>query len=122
MFIPLAITIAAAVLLLVLFGGGLFLARRFALEGVSGLSLRGWRWYPSPIAVLVLAGIVALFAVRFFPAFIFIPFVLPFLFRRGRGGFGKIFRFPGGRRDDEDDTDDDRRSNGNGNPRRPPWS
>jgi len=121
MLIPLTITIAAALLLFALFGGGLLLARRLATEGAPGLSLRGWRWYPSPIALLVLAAVVALVALRFFPAFIFIPFILPFVLRRGRGGFRNIFRFPGRRRDDDDD-DDRHGSNGNGNARRPPWS
>jgi len=114
MLIPLTITIAAGLALLALFGGGLLFVRRVALEGAPGLSLRGWRWYPSPLAwiLLPLAGLLLW---RLFPAFLFLPFLLPMFLLRGRR-FSSFFR----RRDG--DQDDGHSGNGNGGPRRPPWA
>lgn len=97
MIYSLTITIAAAILMLGLFAFAAILVRRVAGGGAS-LSLRGWRWYPSPLGLLLipLAGLLLL---RFSPGLILIPIVFPFfwrgLLRRNRdqppegGSFGR---------------------------------
>lgn len=84
MVYSLAITILATVAILFVISFVALTVRRIA-KGESAISLRGWRWYPSPLGLLVLAPIVALLAWRMLPALILLPIVLPF-FRRGRGG------------------------------------
>ena len=113
MLYALTITIAAGLALLALFAGAALLARRFATEGGLSLPIPGWRWYPSPIGLLLIP-IAALVLWRFFPALVFLPIILPFVLRRGLGG---IFRFPGRQHGDKDDHG----SNGNSH-RRPPWA
>ncbi|MGB2694729.1 MAG: hypothetical protein WBD55_06010 [Dehalococcoidia bacterium] len=88
MVYALVITIAAALLILAAIAGGTLLVRQAA--GHSVPTLGRWRFYPSPIGLLVLPLLAALVFLRFVPGLLFIPFVLPFALR-GR-------RFWGGRR------------------------
>ena len=85
----LVITIAAGVLLLALLGGAVVLARSIA-EGGGLPPIRGWRWFPSPLGLLVLLPVLALLVWRAFPVLLVIPFVLPF-FLRGRRGRRALF-------------------------------
>ena len=81
----LVVTIAAGVLLLALLGGAVVLARGVAAGG--GLpSIRGWRWFPSPLALLIVVPVVALLAWRALPVLLVLPFVLPFFLRGRRRG------------------------------------
>ncbi len=88
----LLITIAAALALVALVGGGALLARRAAGTASRGEAPFGsWRWYPSPLglALLVLLPLAGLLLWRAFPVFLFLPVVLPFFWRwRGRA-FGR---------------------------------
>jgi hypothetical protein len=88
MIYALTITIAAGLLLLALLGSVVLLARR-----VAGLdawrNVGGWRWYPSPLGLLLLLPLAALILWRLFPAVLLIPVVLPF-FWRGRRSAGPL--------------------------------
>jgi hypothetical protein len=105
MLIPLTISIAAALAMLALIVGAYYLATRVA-QG-EGLSLGGIRWYPSPLALLILVPIAALLMWRFSLGFLLIPIILPFFWRRG---FGERFvawtrwQGRGPRRPDKDDN------------------
>jgi len=96
MIYALTTTIAVGVLLLLLLAGAVLLARRAAGEGWP--SIGRWRWYPSPLGLLLLLPIAALLLWRFFPAFLFIPLILPFFLRGRRVGRPFFFvRRPGRR-------------------------
>ena len=83
MIYSLAITITAAVLLLALVGLGVVLFRRaVGAEGVR--SMAHWRWYPSPLGLLLLLPIAGLLVLRLLPALLLLPIILPFLFRSRR--------------------------------------
>ena len=83
MIYSLAITIAAAVLLLTLLSVGVVLVRR--ATGAGGLrSLARWRWYPSPLGLLLLLPIAGLLVLRLLPALLLLPVILPFLLRSRR--------------------------------------
>ena len=98
MIYALTITIAAGVLLLVLLGVAVLLARRAAGGSIGWPPIGGWRWYPSALGLLALLLLAGLLLSRLFPAFLFLPIVIPFFWwRRRRGG-------PGGRRDGDDRT------------------
>ncbi|OGO53283.1 MAG: hypothetical protein A2148_09160 [Chloroflexi bacterium RBG_16_68_14] len=81
MVYALTITVAAGLLVLALVGLGLLLARRADAEGWP--SLGRWRWYPSPLGLLLLLPLAGLFLWRLFPALLLFPILLPF-FRRSR--------------------------------------
>ena len=85
----LIITIAAAALLLGLAGGGALLARRaFDTASRGEVSVGRWRWYPSQWGwlLVLLLPVAALVLWRVFPAFLFLPLVVPFFWRwSGRG-------------------------------------
>lgn len=82
MVYALTITIAVGLVALALVGIAVVLARRAA--GVEGWrSLGRWRWYPSPLGLLLLLPLAALLLWRLFPAILLIPIILPF-FWRGR--------------------------------------
>ncbi len=84
MVYALSITVVAGLLLLALIGGAAVLARRAAGAAAEGRAPFGrWRWYPSPLALLLLIPLAGLLLWRFFPALLFLPFILPF-FWRGR--------------------------------------
>ncbi|MEX0785666.1 MAG: hypothetical protein WD939_03420, partial [Dehalococcoidia bacterium] len=83
MLYSLVITIAAAVLIFAVLGGAALLARGIA-QG-DGLALfRGWRWFPSPLALIILLPILAIVAIRAAPLLLLIPLALPFLWRGRR--------------------------------------
>ncbi|MBI4571115.1 MAG: hypothetical protein HY723_04135, partial [Chloroflexi bacterium] len=52
-------------------------------------SLGGWRWYPSPLGLLLLLPVLGLLVWRAFPALLVLPFVLPFFPRFHRGWFAR---------------------------------
>ena len=81
MVYALAISIGVALLLIALSGVAVSVARQASAGG--GLRIGSWRWFPSPFAVLLLIPLLGLILWRFFPALLFIPFVLPFFWRRG---------------------------------------
>jgi hypothetical protein len=77
----LIISIAAGVLLLALLAlAGVLVSRR------GPVSLRGWRWYPSPLGLLLLVPVAAFLLWRALPVLIFVPLVIPFFWRMRRGG------------------------------------
>ena len=80
MIYALTITIVVGVLALLLVGLSVVLARRAAGRGWP--SVGRWRWYPSPLGLLLLLPLAGLLLWRLFPILLFIPFILPF-FRRG---------------------------------------
>ena len=98
MVYALALTIGAALLLLVLAGIAVSVARQASAGG--GWRIGSWRWFPSPLAVLLLLPLLGLVLWRFFPALLFIPFVLPFFWRRGRRTGPLFTRFRRRRRTD----------------------
>ena len=76
MIFSLGITITAAIILLAFFIAVAVLARRVAHgEGLG--TLRGWRWYPSPLAVFVLLPILAVLLVRAAPLIFALPLLIP---------------------------------------------
>ena len=79
MIYSLTITIAAAVLMLGLFAFAAVLVRGIAGGGGSP-SFRGWRWYPSPLGLLLIP-LAGLLLMRFSPGLILIPIVFPFFWR-----------------------------------------
>lgn len=80
MVYALAITIAAALVILAAIAVVAYLARRSARQGGLG----GWRFYPSPWLLLVLPLVIAAVIWRFVPGLLILPFVFPFALR-GRG-------------------------------------
>jgi hypothetical protein len=104
--IALAVTIAAALAMLAVIFGAYWLASRFAREG--GVEIGAVRWFPSPFAfvLVLLIPVAALLLWRFSFAFILIPILLPFLWRRG--GFASLWKRRG-RPDREKAEEDDNR-------------
>lgn len=83
MLYSLVITIAAAIVLVAVIAGVALLARR--LSGGEGLAVfRGWRWYPSPLGLLILLPIVAFLLIRAAPLLLLIPLAIPLLWRSRR--------------------------------------
>lgn len=84
MIYALVITIAVGLFLITLLSGlGLLIQR----GGWRGLALGSWRWRPNAIGFTVLALVAALLLWRVFPEFLFLPVIIPFLWRgRARGG------------------------------------
>ena len=79
------ITIVAGLLLLALIGIAASLVRRAA--GAGDWPWRGrWRWYPSPLGLLVLLPVAGLLLWRLVPELLFLPIILPFVWR------GRLFR------------------------------
>jgi hypothetical protein len=115
---PLTITILAGLLLLALLATAVLLARRAAEAGGWG-NVRGWRWYPSPLGLLILLPLAALLVWRLFPAVLLIPVVLPFFWRGRRLAGPLLFFWNLGRRANtrpDDDGDDDRAIDGRHRP------
>ncbi len=99
MVYALAITVAAGLVLLALIGGVALLARRAAGAAAEGRAPFGrWRWYPSPLALLLLIPLAGLLLWRFFPVLIFVPFILPFFWRRRGRRRPPFFVWRAGRR------------------------
>jgi hypothetical protein len=98
MIYALAITIAAGLLLLALLAGAALFARRAAEGEIAWPALGGWRWYPSALGFSALLLVAGLLLSRLFPAFLFLPIVIPFFWWRRRWGG------PGGRRGRDDRT------------------
>ncbi len=97
MIYSLTITIVAGLALLGLIALTFALVRRVA-GSADWPPIRGWSWRPSPLGLLLLP-LAAILLLRFSPGLIFIPFALPFLWRRfGRRGRSFFAR------DDGDDT------------------
>jgi hypothetical protein len=88
----LTITLAAALAMLALVALAYLLARRAVAAGGIG-DIGGWRWFPSPLGVLLLIAlpVAGLVLFRFFPVFLILPFVVPFIMR-GRFRVGSFFR------------------------------
>lgn len=84
MVYSLAITTLAAVVILFVIAFIGLTVRRIA-KGEPAFSMRAWRWYPTPLGMLLLTPIVVLLAWRMLPALMLLPLVLPFFRRRGRG-------------------------------------
>ncbi len=84
MIYALSITIVAGLFLLgLLMGLGLLVQR----GGWRGWSVQGWRWHPNALGFTVLALVAGLLLWRVFPEFLFLPVIIPFVWRwRGRGG------------------------------------
>ena len=80
MIFSLGITITATIILLAFFIAVAVLARRVAHgEGLG--TLRGWRWYPSPLAMFVLLPILAELLVRAAPLVFALPLLIPVIWR-----------------------------------------
>ena len=80
MIFSLGITITAAIILLAFFIAVAVLARQVAHgEGLG--TLRGWRWYPSPLAMFVLLPILAVLLVRAAPLIFALPLLIPVIWR-----------------------------------------
>lgn len=104
----LIITVAVGLLLLLLLGSGGFLARRVMEAAERGEAPFGrWRWYPSPLGLLLLLllPLAALLLWRIFPAFLFIPIIIPFFWRWRRLGRPFFFGQRPGRRPPEHEDD-----------------
>lgn len=112
MVYALVITIAAGVLLLFLIGGAVLFARRAATGNWP--SIGRWRWYPSPLGLLLLLPLAGLLLWRIFPALLLLPVIFPFFLRGRRWGQPLFFLWNLGRRNgrpaDEarDETRDER--------------
>jgi len=106
MLYALLLTIAAGLVALFLLSGGLLFARHAVEAARRGEAPFGrWRFYPSPLGLLLLLllPLAALVLWRVFPAFFFLPIIIPFFWRwRGRGG--SILRRP---RRGPDERDED---------------
>jgi len=100
MIYALTITIAAGLLLLALLAVGALLAQRI---GRNLRPIRGWRWYPSPLGVMLLLSLAGLLLRRMVPALLVIPIILPF-FRRNRH-FRRLWNLDRRRATGEDDGD-----------------
>ena len=97
MIYSLTITIVAGLVLLGSIALAFALVRR-AAASTDWPPIRGWSWRPSPLGLLLLP-LAAILLLRFSPGLIFIPFVLPFVWRR----FGRRERYFFAH-DDGDDT------------------
>ena len=74
-----ALIVASGLLLLVL------LVRRVRGGAAArGLGAGRWRWYPSPLGLLLLSLLVGLLLWRLFPTLLFIPIILPLFWRPRR--------------------------------------
>jgi len=80
MIYSLGITITAFILILAFFIAFAVLARQVA-QGEGLGTLRGWRWYPSPLAIFVLLPIVAFLLVRAAPLLLALPVIIPVIWR-----------------------------------------
>ena len=105
MIYALTVTIAAGLLLLVLFTIGIALARRAA--GADWPLSGRWHWYPTPLGLLILLPVAGLLLWRLFPLILFIPIVLPFMLRGRRFGPFLFRLWNLGRRPPPGDDDDD---------------
>jgi hypothetical protein len=89
MTLPILIALAVAAGLLLLVGGVALLGRRAFVAVSEGQSpFAGWSWRPNQFGLVLLIGlpIAALVLWRVFPVFLFLPIILPFVFRgMGRG-------------------------------------
>ncbi len=80
MIYSLGITVTAGILILAFFIAFAVLARQVAHgEGLG--TLRGWRWYPSPLAIFVMLPILAFVLVRAAPLLFALPLVIPVIWR-----------------------------------------
>ncbi len=96
----LTITVAAGLLLLALLAARGLLAQRAS----SNLRpIRGWRWYPSPLAVMLLLPLLGLLFWRMAPALLVIPIILPFFWRARL--FRRLWNLGRQRATGEDDGD-----------------
>lgn len=84
MIYALVITIVAALVLLAI-PTVLALAGRRATEG--NFSISGWSWRPNALGFTLIAIVLSVALWRFFPVFLFLPMLIPF-----------VWRFRGGRR------------------------
>lgn len=103
MLYALAITIAAGLLLIGLLIGATLLVRRVTGAASDAVGpFAGWKWYPSSLGWLLFLAlpIASLLLWRVFPVFLFLPFVLPFIWRwrGGRGARSTFLRRHGQRR------------------------
>lgn len=104
MVYALVVTIAAAILIFAALLGGTLLARRAAGAGNLRLpSIGRWRWYPSPLGLLLLLPMLGLLVLRVVPGLFLLPFLLRFM-SRGRGLRRPPFTRPP-RQDGPDDDD-----------------
>ncbi len=114
MIYALVITITVGVLILLLMGGGAVIVQRAVGAAQRGEAPFGsWRWYPSPLGLLVLLPVAALLVFRFLPVLLLIPAIIPFVARGRRLGGPLFFLWNLGRqarpnkgRDDDDDIID----------------
>lgn len=97
MIYALTIAIAAGLLLLALLAGRALLAER------AGGNIRGWRWYPSPLAVMLLLPLAGLLLWRMAPALLVIPIIVPFFWRTRL--FRRLWNLGRRRATGEDDGD-----------------
>jgi len=96
MIYALAITIVAGLFLITLLSGLGLLVQRGSWRG---LALGSWRWRPNAIGFAVLALVAGLLLWRVFPGLLFLPIIIPFLWRgRGRGGQPSRWVWRSGRR------------------------
>ncbi len=101
MIYSLGITITAGILILAFFIAVALLARRVA-HGEGLATLRGWRWYPSPLALFVLVPILAVLLVRAAPLLFALPLVIPIIWRTRWLAGPLLFIWNLGRRADRD--------------------
>ena len=83
MIYSLGITIIAGIIILAFFVAVAVLARRVA-QGEGLGPMRGWRWYPSPLAMFVLLPIFAILLVRAAPLLLALPLIIPVIWRSRR--------------------------------------
>ena len=101
MIYSLGITIAAGILIIVFLGAVALLARQVAHgEGLG--TLRGWRWYPSPLALFVMLPILAFILVRAAPLLLALPIIIPVIWRTRWLAGPLLFIWNLGRRADRD--------------------
>ncbi len=98
MIYALTVTIAVGLLVLALLGIGVLLARSAAGGGADWRSIGRWRWYPSPLGLLLVVPLAALLLWRLFPAILLIPIILPFFWRGRRLATPFLFVWNLGRR------------------------
>ena len=98
MVYALTITIVVGLALLAFIGVGVVLAQRAAGGTLAWPSLRSWRWYPSPLGLLLLFALVGLLFWRVLPVFLLVPILLPFFWRRRRMRGPFFFTWKPGRR------------------------
>ena len=104
MIFSLGITITAGIIILAFFVAVALLARRVAHgEGLG--TLRGWRWYPSPLAMFVLLPILAVLLVRAAPLIFALPLLIPVLWRSRWLAGPLLFIWNLGRKGRRDDGD-----------------